>query len=179
MSLDPKPITPVPDETARVARAAFPKGNRYIRMRDELGTVYEDSAFVDLFSRRGQPAEPPWKLAMVTVMQFAEDISDRQAAEAVRSRIDWKYVLSLELTDPGFDHTVLSEFRLRLLEGGAERFLLDLLLERFKELGLLKARGRQRTDSTSVLVADSMTEPSRLGQRGTEARPGKPGRGGP
>jgi transposase len=86
-------------------------------------------------------------------MQFAEHLSDRQAADAVRSRINWKYALSLELTDPGFDHTLLCEFRGRLLERGTERSLLDWLLERFKTLGLLKANGRQRADSTSVLAA--------------------------
>jgi transposase len=80
-------------------------------------------------------------------------LSDRQAADAVRSRIDWKYALSLELTDSGFDHTVLSEFRTRLLAGGTEQLLLDTLLARVRERGLLKARGRQRTDSTHVLAA--------------------------
>lgn len=94
MSLKPESIDPVPEETARVAQAAFPRGNRYLRIRDELGTLYEDQHFADLFPRRGQPAEAPWRLALVTIMQFAEDLSDRQAAEAVRSRIDWKYARS-------------------------------------------------------------------------------------
>ncbi|HLL32616.1 MAG TPA: IS1182 family transposase [Streptomyces sp.] len=153
MSLRPGPVPPVPAETARVARAAFPKGNPYLRMRDEVGAIYEDAAFAHLFPARGQPAAAPWRLALVTIFQFAEDLSDRQAADAVRGRIDWKYALSLELTDAGFDHTVLSEFRGRLVEGGAERLLLDVLLRRFRELGLLRARGRQRTDSTHVLAA--------------------------
>ena len=124
-----------------------------MRMRDELGTIYEDHLFARLFPARGQPAESPWRLALTTVMQFAEGLSDRQAADAVRSRIDWKYALSLELTDPGFDHTVLSEFRTRLVAGQAEQLLLDTLLARVRERGLLKARGRQRTDSTHVLAA--------------------------
>jgi transposase len=124
-----------------------------MRMRDELGTIYEDHQFAHLFPARGQPAESPWRLALTTVMQFAEGLSDRQAADAVRSRIDWKYVLSLELTDPGFDHTVLSEFRTRLLAGNAEQLLFDTLLARVRERGLLKMRGRQRTDSTHVLAA--------------------------
>jgi transposase len=85
------------------------------------------------------------------VFQFAEGLSDEQAAEAVRSRIGWKYALSLELTDLGFDATVLSEFRTRLVQGSAELRLLDVMLARFKDKGLLKARGRQRTDSTHVL----------------------------
>ena len=153
MSLRPCPVPPVPAETARVARAAFPKGNPILRMRDEVGTIYEDESFAHLFPTRGQPAVAPWRLALTTIFQFAEDLSDRQAADAVRGRIDWKYALSLDLTDPGFDHTVLSEFRSRLVAGGAERLLLDVLVRRFGQLGLLKARGRQRTDSTHVLAA--------------------------
>jgi transposase len=152
MSLHPQRPEPVPEETARVAQAAFPNGNRYMRMRDELNTVYEDETFTTLFPARGQPAASPWRLALVTVFQFAEELTDRQTAEAVRSRIDWKYALSLELTDPGFDHTVLSEFRSRLLSGAAEQLLLDTLLARLRERGLLSARGRQRTDSTHVLA---------------------------
>ena len=83
----------------------------------------------------------------------AEGLSDRQAADAVRSRIDWKYVLGLELTDPGFDHTVLSEFRTRLITGQAEALLLEALLTLARAQGLLKVRGRQRTDSTHVVGA--------------------------
>jgi transposase len=153
MSMHPQEISPVPEETARVARAANPKGNVYMRMRDELGSIYEDQMFTALFPRRGQPAEAPWRLALVTVMQYMEGLSDRQAAEAVRERIDWKYALSLELTDPGFDFSVLTEFRTRLLTGGAETHLLQALLELCKSRGWLKARGRQRTDSTHVLAA--------------------------
>lgn len=153
MSLQPQPMGPVPEETARVARAAFPKGNVYIRLRDELGSLYEDASFAPLFHTRGQPAEAPWRLALVLGFQFAEDLSDRQAADAVRSRIDWKYALGLDLTDPGFDASVLSEFRTRLVEGSAERQLLDSMLTRLKAVGLIKARGRQRTDSTHVLAA--------------------------
>src|SRR5712692_326653 len=153
MSLHSKPFTAIPEETARVARAAFPQGNLYIRMRDEIGVIYEDEAFASLFSHRGQPAEAPWRLALVTIMQYAEGLSDRQAAEAVRSRIDWKYALNLELTDPGFDYTVLCEFRARLIVGNTEQLLLDALLTRCRERKLLKARGRQRSDSTHVLGA--------------------------
>ncbi len=153
MSLRPEPIRPVPEETARVARAAFPKGTAYTKMRNELGTIFEDGDFSGLFPRRGQPALAPWRLALVTVMQFAENLPDRRAADAVRARIDWKFALGLELTDPGFDFSVLSEFRDRLLAGGAEQLLLERMLERFAERGLVKARGKQRTDSTHVLSA--------------------------
>lgn len=153
MSLHPLALKPVPGPTAQVARAAFPKGNLYLTIRDELGTVYRDEEFAALFPARGQPGLAPWRLAVVTVLQFVEDLSDRQAAEAVRARIDWKYLLGLDLTDPGFDYSVLSEFRVRLLDGEAERALLDLLLTQLRDLGLFKARGRQRTDSTHVLAA--------------------------
>src|SRR5215831_15379737 len=153
MSLHPHVIEPVPDETARVARAAFPKGHPYLTFRDALGTIFQDDDFAALFPAWGQPALPPWRLALVTLMQFRENLADRQAAEAVRARIDWKYLLSLELTDPGFDFSVLSAFRDRLLAGSAEELLLDKLLERCQTLGLLTARGQQRTDSTHVLAA--------------------------
>jgi transposase len=147
-------MLPVPEQTARVAKAAFPKGNVYMTMRDQLGTWYQDSDFVSLFkSHQGRPAESPGRLALVTVMQFAEGLTDRQAAESVRGRIDWKYALALEVDDPGFDFSVLSEFRDRLIADEAEHQLLNDMLKRFKCLGLLKARGRQRTDSTHVLAA--------------------------
>jgi transposase len=153
MSLSYEEPQAVPEETARVARAAFPKGNVYMWMRDEVGILYTDATFVDLFAKVGQPGVAPWRLALILVMQFLEGLSDRQAAEMVRGRIDWKYALSLELTDPGFDASVLCEFRARLVEGAAEHQLLDQLLERFKTKGWLKARGKQRTDATNVLAA--------------------------
>jgi hypothetical protein len=105
----------IPPQTAVVAKAAFPKGSLVMALRDELGTVYTDEQFHDLFAERGQPAESPARLALVIVLQFAEGLTDRQAADAVRGRIDWKYALGLELTDPGFDYSVLSEFRTRLV----------------------------------------------------------------
>src|ERR671922_299171 len=153
MSLHPHIIAPVPEETARVARAAFSKGHPYLTFREALGTIFQDEDCAPLYAHTGQPGFPPWRLALVTIMQFREHLADRQAAEAVRARIDWKYLLSLELTDPGFDFSVLSEFRDRLLAGSAEELLLDKLLERCRALGLLKARGQQRTDSTHVLAA--------------------------
>ena len=153
MSLHPHVIAPVPDATARIAHAAFPKGHPYLTFRNALGTIFQDEDFAALFPAWGQPGLPPWRLALVTIMQFRENLADRQAAEAVRARIDWKYLLSLELTDPGFDFSVLSEFRDRLLAGSAAELLLDKLLERCQGLGLLKARGQQRTDSTHVLAA--------------------------
>jgi len=153
MSLRPEPIGEVPAETARVSRAAFPKGTLVTRLRDEFSALYQDEDFRRFYPARGQPALAPWRLALVTVFQFLEQLSDRQAADAVRGRIDWKYALSLELTDPGFHFSVLTEFRARLVAGGAEHLLLDTMLERFKARGLVKARGKQRTDSTHVLAA--------------------------
>jgi transposase len=152
MSLHPDSISPVPKNTALVARAAFPDGNPYLQLRDQLGILFTDADFIDLYPRRGQPALAPWRLALVTVLQFREDLSDRRTADAVRARIDWKYLLGLELTDPGFDGSVLCEFRSRLLAGGGEGLLLDKLLDRCKTLGLLKSGGKQRTDSTHVLA---------------------------
>jgi transposase len=109
--------------------------------------------FATLFPGRGRPAEAPWRLALVTVLQFAEGLSDRAAADAVRSRLDWKYLLGLELHDPGFDHSILSRFRDRLVVGGAEMLLLDALVDRCREAGLLRDRADARTDSTHVLSA--------------------------
>jgi transposase len=141
----------VPDDTARIARAAFPHGNTYLNLRDQLGTVFADEDFAALYPTRGRPAEAPWRLALITVFQFVENLSDRQAADAVRARVDWKYALALELTDPGFDSSVLCEFRARLIAGSTEQRLLDAVLDRCRDRGWLKARGRQRTDSTHVL----------------------------
>jgi transposase len=152
MSMNPQPIPEIPPETVRVVRAAFPKGSLYIWLRDSLGTMYQDERFADLYPERGQPAYAPWRLALVTVFQFLENLTDRQAADAVRSRLDWKYSLSLELTDAGFDHTVLSEFRTRLVALTAEERFLEAVLTLCKERGWLKERGRQRTDSTHVLA---------------------------
>lgn len=153
MSLTPSVIEPVPEQTVLVARAAFPKGTLYLSMRDELGTLFDDTDFAELFSHLGYPAVTPWRLALITIMQFLENLSDRQTSDAVRSRIDWKYLLGLELTDAGFDHSVLSGFRARLVAGEKQTLLLERLLERFREKNLLKVRGKQRTDSTHVLAA--------------------------
>src|SRR5262249_57770923 len=123
MSLRPHPLEPVPEETVRVARAAFPKGHPYLTCRDVLGTVFQDEDFATLFPAWGHPGLPPWRLALVTIMQLREHLADRQAAEAVPARIDLTYLPSLELTDPGFDFSVLSEFRDRLLAGRSPELL--------------------------------------------------------
>jgi len=151
--LCPQTLPPVPPETARIAHAAFPKGHPYLRAADELGAVFTDSTFAALFPRRGQPALAPWRLALATLLQFAEGLSDRQAADAVRARLDWKYVLRLEPDDAGFDASVLCEFRGRLAAGEAEWLLFEAVLAWARMRQLLKARGQQRTDSTHVLAA--------------------------
>ncbi|HEX9834418.1 MAG TPA: IS1182 family transposase [Mycobacterium sp.] len=122
-------------------------------VRDELGAVFADAQFVEAFPVRGQPGWSPGRLAMITVLQVVENLTDVQAAEAVRLRLDWKYALGLSLTDRGLDDSVLCEFRSRLVEHGIEARLLDLLVARLVDKGLLKARGKQRTDSTHVLAA--------------------------
>ena len=153
MSLPSQPLPSVPDHTARIARAAFRRGNPYVLLRDKLGAVFANADFADLYPKLGQPAYAPWRLALVTLMQFREGLSDRQAADAVRGRIDWKYLLALDLADAGFDFSVLCEFRGRLLQHGATERLLARLLDAAREGGLLKVRGRSRTDSTHVLAA--------------------------
>lgn len=153
MSLIPEPILEVPELTEKVARAAFPKGTLAMKMRDQLGIFYKDQQFAELFSHTGQPALAPWRLAMVTILQYVENLTDRQAAKNVRRCIDWKYLLGLELADSGFHHSVLSEFRGRLIAGGKETLLLDTMLAHFKEVKMLKTRGQQRSDSTHVLGA--------------------------
>src|SRR5215216_2461628 len=154
MSLRPEPLPPVPDVTAAAVRAAFPKGNLYVDLRAEFGTLYHDPLFADLYPPQGRPVEvAPWRLALVMVMQYIEGLTDRQAADAVRRCMDWKYALSLELTDPGFNFTLLHDFRQQLLTHEAGQRLLDTFLTTCKARGWIKPRGTQRTDSTRVLAA--------------------------
>lgn len=156
MSLKPQEVSPIPEETIRVARSAFPKGNAIRRIRDHLGPLYTDAQLTALFPHDGQPALFPGRLALVSILQFAQGLSDRQAAVAVRSRIEWKYALGLVLDDPGFDASVLSEFRSPLIAGQAEKQLFETMLTLLCEHGFLKPRGKQRTDSTHGLAAIRM-----------------------
>lgn len=152
MSCDHPQWYVIPEATAQAARRAFPKGNRYMTLVEVLGPIFTNSDFADLYGHRGRPAAAPARLALVLVFQQIERLSDVAAAEAVRARIDWKYALALPLDDPGFDESILVEFRRRLLTAGAEERLLTLLLETLVDRGLLQARGRQRSDSTHVLA---------------------------
>jgi transposase len=147
-------IPPVPAATAAMIQAAFPKGNLYVDLRTKFDALYTDDHFADLYAKRGRPVEiASWRLALVTVMQYIEGLTDRQAADAVRRCMDWKYALSLELSDPGFNFTLLHDFRERLVQHEAAPRLLDTFLVTCKERGWIKARGTQRTDSTHVLAA--------------------------
>lgn len=153
MSLIPQMNQEIPGDTNRVARASFPKGNIYMTLRDKLGEIYRDAEFSELFSWKGQEAYPPGQFALITVMQFMEGLSDRQAADAVRARIDWKYVLGLALEDDGFDASLLSTFRQRLIAGTAEALLLNRIVQIAEAHNLLKQRGKMRTDASHVIAA--------------------------
>ena len=142
----------VPRETARVARAAFPKGNPYLKLCDILSIVSAEPEFAALFAWRQRPALAPWRLAVILVLQFAEGLSDRQAAEAVRTRIDWKYVLCLDLADAGFGIGALAEFRTRLGGGSLEQRFLDRLLRVYRVSHALSPSHRRFADVRRMLV---------------------------
>lgn len=153
MSLPPASLDPIPEDTVRIAHAAFPQGSAAMTLRDRLGPLYHDGMFADLYPPAGQPALAPWRLALVTVLQFIENLGDRQAALMVQGRIDWKYALALPLAHPGFAHTALCTFRERIVAGSAEERLLWAVLEVARDQRLLRKRGRQRTDSARVVAA--------------------------
>ncbi len=148
---------PGPDPQIAAAIAAKYRGKRprplAVQIRDRLGQWLEDEAFAAAFGTRGKPGWSPSRLALVTVLQRAENLPDRQAADAVRMRLDWQYLLGLPLDDPGFDPTVLVEFRTRVADAGLELVVLDALLAKLAAAGLVKAGGKQRTDSTHVVAA--------------------------
>jgi len=155
MSMRPQPWPEPSEEIAAAVRAMYPgrKVPLPVAIRDQLGELFADEVFDAAFAARGKPGWSPGRLALVTVLQMAENLTDRQAVEAVREKISWKYALGMTLSDPGFDASVLSEFRARLVTHGLEEQVLDTLLTRLSELGLVKARGKQRTDSTHVVSA--------------------------
>jgi transposase len=153
MSIRPRLGVEVPELTARVARASNPAGTTAMWVRDRLDGLWADEDFASWYPRDGRPRISPAQLATVGVLQFLLDLSDRDAAEAVRCRIDFKYALGLDLDDQGFHHSVLGDFRDRLLVDGRADRLLDLALARLKEAGLVRDRAAQRPDSTHVLAA--------------------------
>jgi len=142
----------IPLETKQIAVSSYPKGNMYMTLRDEFGPLFERKDFTDLYNWKGGEAIAPELLATVTVLQFAEGLSDRAAAESVRGRIDWKYLLGVDITYSGFDFSALSRFRSRLVENEAMERLFEKPLEQMRKLNLFKERGSQRTDSTHVLA---------------------------
>jgi transposase len=176
MSMYARELGTIPEETARVARAACPKGTLAMRLRDAAcGEVYQDEQFAVLYPGEGQPAYQPWRLAVVTVLQYAEGLTDRQAADAVRERIDWKYSLGLELTDAGFDFSLLSEFRKRLVEEGAQTLLLDRLLQVCKQRGWLKRRRETAHGFHSCAGTCAFALQFRMCRRNAQSRAGGSG----
>lgn len=154
MSLAKRALPEIPEATRKVAQKAFPNDrNLIMRLRDRLGSLYTDEDFAELFPKRGAPAAEPWRLGWITVFQVMEDLPDRQAAQMVAGRLDWKYALSLPLEDEGLDHTVLSHFRARLQSNPeAASKLLEPILALAQEQGWLAPGGKMRLDSTAVLA---------------------------
>jgi transposase len=143
---------PMPSETERIGRALMGKESAYRLIGDKLFAELREEEFSDLYPSEGQPGLSPVILAFVTVFQFMEKLPDRQAAESLRMRLDWKYALHLPLEYEGFHYSVLSEFRDRLLAGKAEGRVFEKLVEQIREMGLIKERGKQRSDSIAMLT---------------------------
>ena len=173
MCIRPRAGEHVPELTARIAHASNPKGTTAMWIRDRLHGLWDDEDFAPWYPRDGRPGLSPAQLATISVLQFLLNLSDRQAAEAIRCRIDFKYALALDLDDPGFHHSVLADFRDRLAQEGRADRLLDLALARLKDAGLITERGRQRTDSTHVLPRGAGPDPPGAGHRGHARRPGR------
>ena len=170
MALHPQTLPPVPEATAAAVHAAFPKGNLYVDLRAEVGALYEDRLFADLYPPAGRPVEvAPWRLALVMIVQYIEGLTDRQAAVAVRRCMDWKYALSLDLTAPGFDFTLLHDFRCRLLAHEAGQRFLDTFLSACKARGWLKARGTHLI--TQVITTPATTPDCVMGPPSTTTWP--------
>ena len=142
MSLKANPTNQIPKDTERIAKAAFPKGNRYMLLRDTFGDFFDATDFKHLFSSEGKPAEDPARLALIIILQFAEQLSDERMADAVRSRIDLKYLLALPLSDPGFDSSVLS----RCVPGTAVTTRISCTIDR-REYRIAALRETTRTFS--------------------------------
>src|SRR5450755_45587 len=152
MSINPHGLEPIPEETRQLVQRLCPKGTMVTQLRDALGPIYSDESFASLYAKEGRAAEAPWRLALVMVLQAVEGLTDRQAAEAVRTRLDWLYALALPLDDPGFHYSILTDFRQRVLAGQAQELILEPILQLCRQRGWLKARGKQRTDATAVLT---------------------------
>jgi transposase len=141
----------MPEETGRIGQLLLEANNSYRLIGDKLFVKLNEQDFIDLYPRDGQPGLSPVILALVTVFQFIEKLPDRQAAEALRMRMDWKYALHLPLEYAGFNFSVLSEFRDRLIAGEAEGRVFEVLVAQIRAMGLIKEHGKQRTDSIAML----------------------------
>ncbi len=154
MSLHVQPFPALPEDTALVAKAAFKRrDNIYLTIGDQLGPLFAEVDFSCMYAADGKPALAPNLVALVSVFQFMERLADREAADAVRSRIDWKYALHLALDDRGFDDSVLSDFRERLARHAMAQVMFDELLKRLRAVGLVQKGSKQRTDATAMLAA--------------------------
>jgi transposase len=142
----------MPEETKRIGRKLLKENDPYRLMGDQLFEQLHEADYADLYSAEGKPGISPVLLALVSVFQFMEKLADRQAAQALRMRLDWKYALHLPLAYEGFDFSVLSEFRDRLIQGQAEDRVFEKLVEQVRALGLIKEHGKQRTDSLAMLT---------------------------
>ena len=152
MSFKPQPPRPMPEELAVLGPKLLGPDNPYRLIGEQLYEQYDEADYVDLYHAEGKPAISPVLLSLVTAFQYMENLPDREAAEGVRIRLDWKYALHLPLEYAGFNFSVLSEFRDRVIKHQAEARLFERLLEQLQVLGLIKRRGRQRTDSLAVLT---------------------------
>ena len=143
---------PMPEETGRIGKKLLEENDPYRLIGEQIFEKWEEGEFADLYSSEGKPGYSPVILAFVSIFQFMERLADRQAAQALRMRLDWKYALHLPLEDAGFDFSVLSEFRDRLIDGQAEKRVFEKLVEEIRAMGLIKERGKQRSDSIAMLV---------------------------
>jgi transposase len=154
MPLRPPALPPIPEATVAAVQAAFPPGNRYVALGLACGRLYDDQRFAALYPPAGRPVGvAPWRLALVMAMPYLEGLTARHAADAVRRGLDWKHALSRDLHDPGFDCTLVHDWRCRLLAPAGAQRLLATVLSPCKARGWLNARGPQRTDATQVLAA--------------------------
>lgn len=170
MSLQSQAILPIPEATERVAHALFPSGNRYIELKDELSALYTNDRFFALYLADKQFAEQSWRIALVLLMQYMENYTDDEVVEAMRTRIDWKYVLGLDLADPGLDLSVLSAFRQRLAAKGLEEQMLDALLQVCQEHGWLKEHKKQKREY--IVDAQKVVKKYWMGQNAITALQG-------
>jgi len=143
---------PMPAETERIGRKLLKENDVYRLIGDRLFEQLNEEEYADLYSAEGKPGISPILLAFLSVFQFMEKLADRQAVNALRMRLDWKYALHLPLEYEGFDFSVLSEFRDRLIKGQAEGRVFEKLVKQIREMGLIKEHGKQRTDSMAMLT---------------------------